>query len=174
VQDLDGIRELFPQAAPTPPPAADPNVAQQATDKAKFGPIVSRIATLFSTTNSGDGVAILKEKSGRKNVLRTSPPDGKAPCLLRTALAVPSGKSTVLEIGAGHEPKTEWQLVVTANGQTVHDGIVNESTAKEGWLDLSVDLTRFAGQSVVLAVEQRPLKDARQPGYWSRVAVVTK
>lgn len=170
VQDFDAIREVSPATPKPATPPTDPNVALQPADRSELAAAMTPVAA-FSTPSPHDGVTLLKEMRGRKPVLRTQGPDNKQPFVLRGFLTIPAGKPVTLQLQVGHDPESEWQLVVTANGQTLHDGVVGPATAKDGWLDLSIDLGRVAGKNVLLTVEQRPLKDVRKPAYWSRAAV---
>lgn len=176
VQDFEHIRDFLPPESKPATPAADPNIARTAGDRFELPHVLAPAASQFLAAGAPDpvliqNVALLKTVRGKKNVVRTQGPDAKAPFVLQGAFELPAGKPAKLEIVAGHDDNAEWQLVVTANGQTVHDGVVGPATTKEGWLDLAIDLSRFAGQNILLKIEQRPLKDMRHPAYWSRAAV---
>ena len=63
---------------------------------------------------------------------------------------------------------------MNVGGETVHRGIVDGRTAPDGWLELSIDLTPWAGRRVELELHNHPDDWAWEFGYWGRVAVVTR
>ena len=174
-QDFNHIAELLKGATPaksvTP---KDPNVVKVIHDRWRFGEILSKVAPAFTTTQVGEGLHLLKEHNGRKNVVRTSASaQGKA-CILRTPVSVPAGKLTRLEMGVSHHPDGDWQLIVFVNGEKLNDSVVGKKTVKNGWLDVSVDLSRFAGKNVIVEVHNHANQWHYEYGYWSRLEVVTK
>ena len=66
------------------------------------------------------------------------------------------------------------KLLVFANGEKLHDSPVAESTAKAGWIDLAVDLSRFAGKNIVLEVHNHPNNWSNEFAYWHRVELVSQ
>jgi hypothetical protein len=42
------------------------------------------------------------------------------------------------------------------------------------WLDVSVDLTRFAGRRIRLSIENRPNDWHNEWAYWNRVSIVSE
>ncbi len=178
VQDLDLVTQQRQQPPADPlaslPPDLKAVVERVATDPARFGEVVGQVAPAFSTAASNQGVWLFKSWQGRANVMRTHPPEQGKPCILRAPVRVPADKHSELRISAGHHPQSDWQLLVFANGEKLHDSLVAESTAKEGWVDLSVDLSRFAGKNIVLEVHNHPNNWSNEFAYWGRVEVVSQ
>lgn len=170
-QDLQKIVRL-PQEEPAPAAAADPNVLEKTVLPREYGQILSRVAPRFATEASGEGVWLVGEHQGRQNIVRTHPVDQGKPCVLRAALIPSAGQKTALKLTASHAPAGDWQLIVKANGEEIHNSLVGESTVTEGWLDLALDLSRFAGQKVLLEVHNHPNNWAGEAAYWERVEVV--
>ena len=172
VQDLQRLdRELALAKAP-PRVESDPNILRRSMDRDKDSLVLAGVAPRFSVTaNAADGLWLVKEHQGRKNVVRSMPPAQGKPCILTTAIDVPAKKKTTLELSVSHQDMGDWQLLVRANGQTLHDSLVSEKTTKDGWFDLQVDLSKFAGTKVLLEVHNHPNNWPLEEGYWSRLAV---
>lgn len=174
------LQDLERLPAPGKHPPLDPvaklpadiraNVLGIATDPAKYGELVSEVAPSFSTVLSDSGVWLFKEHQGRRNVLRTHPPQQNQPCVLFAPLHVPANRHTELRIGAGHHTGGDWRLIVNAAGEILHDEIIAESTARQGWKDLTIDLSRFAGRNVFLEVHNQPTGGQSNYAYWSAIS----
>jgi len=109
-------------------------------------------------------------------VLRTAPPAAEQPCRLTSVVDVSWGRKTRLFVSLAHEAGYDGRLVVKANGQVLANTAVDASTTKDGWSDLVVDLTQFAGQKfgVALEIERFGPPGRPVPTYWSRLEVLTE
>ncbi len=179
VQDLDLVTQRRQQPAAADPLASLPpdlraTVDRIVTDPMRFGEVLGQVAPAFSTAASQQGVWLFKTWRGRATVVRTHPPEQGKPCILRSAVRVPADKHTELRLSASYHPQRDWQLLVFANGEKLHDSLVAESTAKEGWVDVTVDLSRFAGKNIVLEVHNHPNDWSDEIAYWSRVELVSQ
>ncbi|MBX6315221.1 MAG: dehydrogenase, partial [Isosphaeraceae bacterium] len=125
---------------------------RQTTDPAQFGSLLDEFAPGFTTRAVGaGGLAILAEYRGRAGVLRTHPVDRNTPCILRAQAAIPEGKTTRLALDVSHDPRGDWELVVKANGRALRTVTIGPETAtRNGWAEITVDLTEFAGHRVSL------------------------
>jgi hypothetical protein len=148
-------------------------VERVVTDPMRFGELLGQVAPAFSTAAS-DQVWLLKTWKGREKVVRTDPPEPGKPCILRSAVRVPADKHTELKLSVSHHPNSDWQLIVFANGEKLHDSLIAESTAKDGWVDVTVDLSRFAGKNIVLEVHNHPTNWSYEWAYWNRVELVSQ
>jgi len=153
------------------PPEVRANVEIVATEPVRFSDALAQVAPLISTTASDQGVWLLKWHRKKPNVVRTHPPAQGQPCILRTGIVVPAGKRAELRLSVSHHPQSDWQLVVLANGERLHDSIVSQDTAKEGWVDITIDLSKFAGHNVNLEIHNHPNNWANEFAYWSKVEV---
>ncbi|MGE5195415.1 MAG: hypothetical protein ACM3U2_23220, partial [Deltaproteobacteria bacterium] len=68
----------------------------------------------------------------------------------------------------------DWQLLVFVNGEKLHDSLVAENTTQEGWAEVTVDLSRFAGSNILLEVHNHPNNWAGEFAYWGRVELVSQ
>ena len=174
-QDFNHIAELLKDAMPAEPVTPnDPKVAKLIRDRWRFSDVLSTVAPAFSTAAVGEGLQLVKEHNGRKNVVRTMPLSREQACILRAPVSVPKGKSTRLQMSVSHHPEGDWQLIVVANGEKLHDSIIGKGTVKNGWLDVAVDLSKFAGKNVIVEIHNHANGWHYEAGYWSRLEIVSE
>ncbi len=157
-------------------PESDPNVVRVGTRPGEYTDVLADFAPQFSTAASGwSGVAILKKFAERENVLRTDPGVESKKCTLRAPLKIPADKSTKLNLSVNHLPNCDWQLEVAANGQSLLQRTIEPNATKGQWLDMSVDLTKFAGQKVLLELHNKMHgAENNDFGYWSKIEIVSE
>jgi hypothetical protein len=150
-------------------------VPRDVTDPAQFAALLAEVAPGFTTAAVGErGVGLLKEYSGRPVVIRTHPIRQGVPCILTRSVELPAGKKSKLRLSVAHDASGDWQLVVKANGRKLYDAIIGPKTAKNGWVDLDLDLSEFAGKSVALELHNHPNNWSNEFGYWGRVEIVSE
>lgn len=136
--------------------------------------ILQRVAPGFLVRDVGEGGVKLEPEFRNEFAVQTHPLSRTMPCVLSRHLDVPEGKTTTLKIRASYHPHGNWQLRVLANKKVIHDQIVSYETVKKEWLELEIDLTRFAGKHVDLELENRANDWAWEFGFWGSVDVVTR
>jgi hypothetical protein len=156
------------------PPEVKANTEMVAFEPGRLAEVAGQIAPGFSTLASEQGVWLYKQHEGKPHVLRTHPPAQNVPCILRSPLAVPAGKHTELRLSVTHNPNADWQLIVIANGERLHDSLISKDTAQNGWADVTVDLSRFAGHNIVLELHNHPNNWSWEFAYWGRIEVVSQ
>jgi len=162
-----------PTARPIPGTGEIP--PRETTNPGKYAELLDLFAPGFSTSAVGEGgLAILKEHQGRGTVLRTHPIDAQTPCVLKTRLDVPQGKATKLVLDLSHHPRGDWSLVVKADGKLLHESTVGADSAREGWKQVVVDLTPFAGKSVNLELQNRANGWSWEFAYWGRISLISE
>lgn len=94
--------------------------------------------------------------SGRDGVLYLFPESRSQPArLLRQSIRLAHGTpSLLLGVAANPNPRGEWFLHVLVNNRPLYDRLTIAGI--DGWLDLAVDLSRYAGQTVDIVVEASP------------------
>jgi hypothetical protein len=152
----------------------DPNLLDEARVPLHYGRVTAKVTPQFTTQLSGESLQLLREWQGRQQIVRTMPPSKEKPCVLKAPVSVRKGKTTVLNLSAGRYPEGDWQLIVRAAGQEVFRSMVDANTAKEGWLDQEVDLSRFAGQNIVLEVLNEATGWNYEHAFWQRLEIVEK
>lgn len=119
-----------------------------------------------------DSMLGLKDSiQGRMNVLVTYPVNQQTPCHLTRTLSLPSQTSTTLQLSVGHVPNGHWILVVKANNDELLRQGINRETAPGGWLDVSVDLSAYAGGDVRLDLFNEADGRAIAGGYWATIEI---
>lgn len=174
LQDLEKLPN--PKAPLTPDPLARftpeqrANLQQFSDVPAAFPEIMRAFAPAQPAFVTARDVALLKEHAGRMNVLRTHPFDPQRPAILTVPLVLPKDKPAKLHLALSHElPQGNWLLVAKANGEKVHEQLVGKESAPEGWVDVIVDLSKFAGQSVLLELLNQANDWTGEHAYWSRI-----
>jgi putative membrane-bound dehydrogenase-like protein len=146
-------------------PGLAPNAAQK---------VLQRVAPGFQVRDVGEGGVRPQPEFRNDFAVQTHPLSRKMPCVLFRKLDVPDGKTTKLHVRASYHAHGDWQLRVLADGEVLHDQIVNYETVQKEWLELEIDLTRFAGESVSLELENRANDWAWEFGFWGKVEIVSE
>lgn len=112
------------------------------------------------------------EELGRKNVLVTHPFDKETACVLSRIVNIPAGKKTTLKLTVGHHRGGEWTLVVKADARELLHKVVGATTATNGWLDVSVDLSKYQGKSILLELYNQASGEwCWEGGYWNKILI---
>jgi hypothetical protein len=130
------------------------------------------VAPGWTLSNCGQDMgapALLGEFSGKKNVLITHPLDKDTGSVLSRDIEAPAGKKTTLRLTVGHFPQGDWLLQVKAEGKVLLEQTVGKETAPEGWLDVTVDLSPYAGKTVPVELVNQPNGWAWEAAYWARI-----
>jgi len=144
--------------------AAVPNGMVEAVQKFAPG---WKVADCGPDLNPG----LRQEFGGKKNVLVTHPLDNQTGCVLSNQLDLPAGPKSVLRLVVGHDPKGDWLLVVKAAGKELLSKPISKETCTDGWLEVQVDLTAFAGKSVKLELVNQPTGWSWEAGYWAELSL---
>lgn len=155
-----------------PSQSDDPNLLDEAREPIHYGRIISNVAPQFTSLLSGEPIQLLRQFQKRQNIVRTMPPSKENPCILRAPVSVSKGRKTVLNISAGRYPEGDWQLIVRAAGQEVFRSMVDANTAKEGWLDKEIDLSRFAGKNIIVEVLNEATGWHYEHAFWQRLEII--
>ena len=150
-------------------------IPKETTNPAEFKSLVNEILPGFTTTASGKlGVGILKDHFGRAGVLRTHPVTDEKSCVLSGQFLIPAKRKTEFLIDVSHDAQGAWFLIVRANGRQLLKKDVSAKTCKDGWATFKVDLSKYAGQDVLLTLENEPDDREREFGYWGGVRWVSE
>lgn len=115
------------------------------------------------------------ELLGKKNVLFTLPGSQQVPCRLTNTVQMATQPPQVLHVDVGNFPGGAWILVVKANGTTLIEQVISDDTTTDGWLQLDIDLSGYAGQSVRLELlNQAYGRSSLNGGYWAAVGLADK
>ena len=148
---------------------------QAMQSKPNWNKSIAKVAKGFRVLNSGEG-GVTYHRSFRNQVaVQTHPQNRKEPCTLeKRKVAIPKSKTTTLKMRVSHHPHGDWQLRVLTNKKVIKDQIVSsETVGSDEWLDVSVDLTPFAGKTIDLTIENRANNWHNEWAYWNRVEIVS-
>ena len=144
------------------------------SDSTKWPAIVAKAAAGFSVRNVGEGGVVHHASFRNTTAVQTHPKDRQTPCKLSRKLNVPEGLKTHLKMKVSHHPHGDWQLRVLADGKVIEDQLVSAKTVTKEWLDVSVDLSMFAGKTIQLELENRANNWQNEWAYWHQVKVVSE
>jgi hypothetical protein len=114
------------------------------------------------------------DERGHKNVLVTHPLNKETPCVLSRKVEIPAGKKTAIKLTVGRHPEGDWDLVVRADMRELLRKPVDKTTAANGWLDLSVDLSEYQGKSVLMELYNQPTGWLNEAAYWEKITIETE
>ncbi|MCH2211893.1 MAG: c-type cytochrome [Fuerstiella sp.] len=136
---------------------------------------LQKVAKGFNVRSVGELGVVFHREFRNRTAVQTHPQDRHIPCQLKRRVEIPKEKRTTLNLCVSHHPHGDWQLRVLADDQLIADTMVGRRTvAGNEWLDVEVDLTRFAGQSVSLVIENRANNWRNEWAYWNRVEIVSE
>jgi hypothetical protein len=131
------------------------------------------VAPGWSITNCSHEMdpGLRPEELGRKNVLATYPQNPDTPCILSRKVDIPAGRKSILKLTVGHHPLGDWDLVVKADTKALLRKAVDKTTATNGWLEVSVDLSDYQGKSILLDLCNQPTGWCFEGAYWNRISI---
>jgi len=171
--DLGWLTEWNPPTSPVPATTPDPKLIAQASAVWEYSSLLSKVAPQFTTDLTSEPIKHMKDIYGREAV-RVMPPAQGKPSILRSPLSVPVGKTTMAKVSCARHPSGDFQLAIIADGQDLLRTMIDINTAKDGWANYEVDLTRFAGRNVILEVHGHPNDWHYEDAFWGSVKVETK
>ena len=135
---------------------------------------IQQAAPGFKVVDVGEKGVVKHSVFRNITAVQTHPLDRKKPCYLVRELEVPRGKKTVLQLKVSHHPHGDWQLRVLAGKDLLADQLVSAETVTDEWLDVTVDLSKYAGSQIQLRIENRANDWRNEWAYWHTVKVVSQ
>jgi putative membrane-bound dehydrogenase-like protein len=149
-------------------------LSKRVNDSAKWKSIVAEFAPGFEPFNVGQGGVRKLQEFRNQQGFQTHPKDKDTPCSLKRTVKIPANQKTTLKLRASYHPHADWQLRVLADKELLHDQIVSYKTVKSEWLDLEIDLSKYAGKSINLILENKANNWMNEFGYWGSIKIVTE
>ncbi len=87
---------------------------------------------------------------------------------------IPAGRKTSLKLRVGNQPERRWQLGVRVENRLLLDKTIEDPTSNNGWHDLTIDLTPFAGRRVPIQLLHSAPKQHHSEVLWKRATVVVE
>ncbi len=160
-----------------PGPSAGSRFTEEEMEKITeaFGYQIEKFAPGWKMTHCGDDMdpGLHEEALGKENVFVTHPLNQNTPCVLSKKLEIPHGEKTSLLLTVGHHPQGDWNLIVKVDGATIYYSPIGKNTAKEGWTNIKIDLSTFAGNTINLELLNQPTGWAYEAGYWKKIQIVS-
>ncbi|MEM0968647.1 MAG: PVC-type heme-binding CxxCH protein, partial [Verrucomicrobiota bacterium] len=121
----------------------------------KWHAAVQTVAPGFRVDSAGEGgvVALTSFRNGK--AVQTHPASRKRACTLTRNLYIPAGEETRLRARVSYHAHGDWQLRVLAAKEVLLDQVVSYALVKKEWFEVDVDLSKFAGQTIEVALENR-------------------
>jgi len=137
---------------------------------------IEQFAPGWNIANCGDDVdvGLHGRIQGKDNVLVTHPLDEDTACVLSKRLMIPQGKKSSLRLVVGHDPNGDWELIVKADGKEMTRSTVGKKTATDGWMDVSIDLSAYAGDAVQIELANQANGWEWETGLWAQIDLVSE
>ncbi len=133
--------------------------------------LLQEVAPGFQVKNVGEGGVVFHKELRNRVAVQTHPLNREEPCVIYRNAKIPAEGKTHLKLTASHHPHGDWQLRILVNGDVVVDQVVNSKSVDREWLDTSVDLSKYAGETVLLVIENRANNWANEWAYWSSIEI---
>lgn len=136
---------------------------------------IQKVAPGFKVLDVGERGVVHHAVFRNQAAVQTHPLDRKTPSRLIRNIEIPEGKQTELQLRVSHHPHGDWKLRVVAAGEVLKETLVGSKTVGDDeWLDVNVDLSRFAGQRIKLSIENHPNDWHNEWAYWNNVLIVSE
>ncbi len=168
------LQEFVARRMVTGDVAVNVNAPRKARTSPEWQWTMQKVAPGFQVKNVGEGGVVYHSVFRNRKAVQTHPLDRKTPSSLFRMLAVPADKKTHLKLRVSHHPHGDWQLRVVVDGKAIETQTVSARSVESEWMDLSVDLSKFAGKTIRLAVENRANDWRNEWAYWNEVKIVTE
>ncbi len=150
------------------PPPEDPPKKSTRVDLTEA---ISKFAAGWMAKDCGSDMSPgIQDVGGRKSVLVTHPLSQDAPCVIGRRVDVLPDKKTTLHLVVGHHPEGDWLLSVTADRELVRK-VIGMETASDGWVNIDVDLSEYAGQIITIQLINAANGWAYEAAYWGKIEI---
>lgn len=136
--------------------------------------IIQRVAPGFRVRDVGEGGVVHHQSFRNRTAVQTHPLNREKPCIIFREVDVPMAAKTALKMRVSHHPHGDWQLRVLAGKAVLADKIVGPEAMDEEWLDVTVDLSQFAGHKIQLSIENRANNWRNEWAYWNEMQIVSE
>ena len=137
--------------------------------KADSQKTIQRVAPGFTVHGSGQGGVKFHNSFRNAKAVQTHPTARGKASFLKRRLDVSVGKSTTLVATVSHHPHGDWELIVRVNGDIISRQEVSSKTTTDEWLTHKVDLSKYAGKTIDIQLENAPTGWHNEWAYWKSV-----
>lgn len=134
---------------------------------------IKKVAPGWKVAKCGSdmGPGLKEEWNGRKSVLMTHPLNRSTGCVLSRTVKIRESGETKLSVWVSHHPEGDWDLIIRGNGEQLFRGSIGKEMADNGWVQVEVDLTKYAGKEVKLELVNAPTGWSFEAGYWGKIEI---
>ena len=148
---------------------------QKQKPKPEWQSIIQKVAPGFNVRNVGEGGVVEHKEFRNATAVQTHPLNKKRASSLHRTTVIPENGKTLLQMRVSHHPHGDWQLRVFVNGEMIENQLVSsKSVGEDEWLEMSVDLTPYAGQKIRLSIENHPNNWMNEWAYWNKVVILSE
>jgi outer membrane protein assembly factor BamB len=124
--------------------------------------------------NYGPRFQVTGEVRGETSVLGAKL-DPATEVRLINVIDVPAGKKSTLKLRVGNPSDRRWQLAVCVGNRPLLEQVVEEAGSSNGWRDVTVDLTPFAGKRIpVQLIQSLPPQQPAAEALWKQAIVAVE
>ena len=136
--------------------------------------VVAKVAPGFDVRHVGEGGVVEHKSFRNQTAMQTHPKDRTQPCQLIRDLKIPPRQKTKLVMRVSHHPHGDWNLRVRVGKEILADQLVGPKTVSDDeWLDVEVDLSKYAGQQIRLTIENRANNWQNEWAYWNHIKLAS-
>ena len=134
---------------------------------------IGKFAPGWKVSKCGDDMdpGLKEELRGKKNVLLTHPLSQTVGCVLSRTVTLPPNLKSTLKLVVGHDARGDWDLIVKANGDELLKKTIGPDSTTLGWTEVTVDLSKCAGQEVKLELVNEPTDWHFEAAYWAEISL---
>jgi len=137
---------------------------------------LQKVAPGWKMTNCGPDMepGLRAEYQGKKPVFMTHPLNREVGCSLTKTVKVPKEGKTTLNVVVANDNRGDFLLIVKVDGKRLLDGTIDSEANADGWADVDVDLTPFAGKTIDLELVNQANDWRFEAAYWAKVGITTQ
>ncbi len=136
---------------------------------------LEKVAPGWKLANCGPDMepGLRAEYRGKKPVFMTHPLNQKVGCTLTKTIEVPAQGKTTVAMSVASDQRGDFLLIAKVDGKEQLEQVIGPDTGKDGWADVAIDLSPFAGKTVKVELINQPNGWSWEAAYWARVDVAT-
>jgi len=154
------------------PPPTEEDEEDKDADVQDLDKAIAKIAQGWTVKNcaSDEFLGLHNEFAGCENVLATHPESEEVPCTISKRVKIPSGGAK-LQLVVGHIELLDWLLIVKANGDELLKTFIDSDTAEDGWRDITVDLSKYAGSEIMVELQNASNDAYYDLALWTKIQI---
>ena len=141
---------------------------------ARFSEIESVVPGWFPAADYHDRLAFVAGDQRGESQLLVSKIDGAFSVRLISRMHLVASRKHLLRLRVGNQPGQKWKLVVRTSHRNLLDKDIEDAGNTNGWRDLTVDLSQFAGQDLTLQLIQTSVNQAVAEALLKRVELLVE